>query len=163
MLKNRMFGKKIRNITILIMVIIIMLGAYRYIRNSLAENIIKIDAIALDNYGYLEKEKFQLDAKEIGENLFEIEVPESVNSKKVNKAIKMTLGDKELKLTDNKVQLTQEQLDSAKINLEVVYDMQIKEENNNGTIEKVLLSKKTEEEIKNLNLQKKMKFYIIKF
>ena len=93
MLKNKMIVKKIRNIVILLMAIIIMFGAYKNIDRSRAEDVIEIGAIAIDNYGYLEKENFILEAQQIDDDIYEIELPESVNGKKINQIIKVTLED----------------------------------------------------------------------
>ena len=60
MLKNKIVVRKIRNIVILLMVMIIMIGAYNKIDTSRAEDVPEIGAIALDNYGYLAKEEFKL-------------------------------------------------------------------------------------------------------
>ena len=95
MLKNKMIGKKIRNIIILIMAIIIMIGAYKYIENSRAENIIEIKGLALDSYGYLVNEEVTLKAKQIEDNLYEIELPESINGKVINEIEKIDLGNLE--------------------------------------------------------------------
>ena len=93
MLKNKIIVRKIRNIVILLMVIIVMVGAYRNIGRSRAEDIIEIEAIALDNYGYLEDEKFMLEAKDIGDDLYEVQLPESINTKVVEKVKVMSLQD----------------------------------------------------------------------
>ena len=89
--RNRIIVKKIRNIVILLMAIIVMIGAYKNIRDSRAEDVIEIDAIAIDNYGYLSNELFKLEATQIGDELYEIELPESVNGKEINQILKVTL------------------------------------------------------------------------
>lgn len=95
MLKNKIIVRKIRNIAILLMVLLIMYGAYRNIDRSRAEDVVQIAATALDSYGYLSEEQFSLDARQIEDNLYEIELPESVNSKKINNIFAITLIDKE--------------------------------------------------------------------
>ena len=82
MLKNKIIVRKIRNIVILLMALIIMIGAYKNIGDSRAEDVIEIGAIALDNYGYLSDEKFILEARQIEKDLFEIELPEVINTKR---------------------------------------------------------------------------------
>ena len=101
MLKNKIIGKKIRNIIVLLMAIIVMIGAYRYIDRSRAEKVIEIDAVALDNYGYLEDEEFKLEAKQLDDGSYEIELPESVNTKKINRIVKIGLGELEKTSTEN--------------------------------------------------------------
>ena len=65
MLKNKIIVRKIRNIVILLMVLLITIGAYKNIDNSRAEDVIELTTIAIDNYGYLENEEFNLEAKKI--------------------------------------------------------------------------------------------------
>ena len=212
MLKNKIIVKKIRNIVILFMAIVIMIGAYKNIDKSKAEEVIKLDAIALDNYGYLADEKFTLEAKQIDDNLYEIELPENINSKKINKIVKVTLEDyvpevisenavkenattenainetednavtktpveeemvetttelneekentisentapegtieedETLEIVENKIYLTGEKIDEKQINIEVVYDIAILEEKEEGGYDKTLLLEKSEEE-----------------
>ena len=66
------------------MALIIMIGTYKNIKDSRAENVIELTAIALDNYGYLENEEFTLEAKQIENDLYEIKLPECDNTKKIN-------------------------------------------------------------------------------
>lgn len=167
MLKNKIIVKKIRNIVILLMAIIIMIGAYKNIDKSRAEDVIEIGAIALDNYGYLEQEGFMLEAIQIQEGIYEIELPESVNSKKVNSVMNVVLMPKNteqsntetesenvteetttetqvVEVVENRIQLTQEQVDNNEIKLEVVYDVAILEQNQDGTYTKNVLTEKAE-------------------
>ena len=120
MLKNKIIVRKIRNIVILLMAMIVMVGAYRNIGRSRAEDVIEINAIALDNYGYLPSEIFMLEARDIGDDTYEIELPEDINSKKINQIVKITLeepnvetesenGVKENATTENTVEGTTEQ------------------------------------------------------
>ena len=125
MLRNKRIGKKIRNIVILLMAIIVMIGAYRYIDRSRAEMIIEIDAVAVDSYGYLENEEFKLEAKQLDDGLYEIELPESVNTKKFNQIVKINDG---LEITENRVYLSKEQIENEKINIELEYDVVITED-----------------------------------
>ena len=124
MLKNKIIVKKIRNIVILLMAILIMVGAYKNIDRSRAENVIEINAIAMDKYGCLENEEFALKAKEISDGLYEIEIPENINTKQVNQVIEVTLENKiqsdsseeieTIEITDNKIYLTTEQIENNK-------------------------------------------------
>lgn len=163
MLKNKIVVRKIRNIVILLMAIIIMFGAYKNIDKSKAEEVIEISAIAIDNYGCLENEEFILEAKEISDGLYEIEIPENINSKMVNNVVNVKLlsGELELKdenttdeseiieIIDNKIKLTKEQIDNKQINFETVYDMAILSIDEQGLVTKEILNEKSEEEIKN--------------
>ena len=154
MLKNKIIVKKIRNILILLMAIIIMLGAYHNIRNSRAENVIELTSMAIDNYGYLSDEEFKLEARELEDDLYEVELPESVNGKKINQIVEVTLDDMNeattedeiVEITDNKIYLSKEQIEQEKLNIEVEYDVVILETNEQGEYNKILLAGKTEEE-----------------
>ena len=64
MLKNKIIVKKIRNIFILLMAIIIMLGAYQNIRNSKAENVIQIEMEVSDKNNILSAQTITVDATE---------------------------------------------------------------------------------------------------
>ena len=93
MLKNKIIVRKIRNILILLMAIIIMIGAYKNIGDSRAEDVIEIYAIAMDNYGYLSNEPFKIEATQIEDEKYEVELPENVNGKQINQIVKVTLGE----------------------------------------------------------------------
>ena len=80
MLKNKIIVRKIRNIVILIMAMVVMIGAYKNIDKSRAEDVIEIGAIAVDNYRYLANENFILEAKKIEDDRYEIELPETVTN-----------------------------------------------------------------------------------
>ena len=64
MLRNKIIVKKIRNIFILLMAIIIMIGAYHNIRNSKAENVIQIELEVADKSGILSAQNITVDATE---------------------------------------------------------------------------------------------------
>lgn len=140
MLKNRIIGKKIRNIVILLMTIIVMIGAYRYIDRSQAENVIEIGAIALEESGQLEEE-IKLEAKQLEDGSYEIQLPEISNNKKINKIVKAslknTLDDSTvytnteeniLEIVENRIHLTKEQIKSQQLKLEIQYDIKEQEE-----------------------------------
>ena len=64
MLKNKIIVKKIRNILILFMSILIMIGAYHNVRRSRAENVIEISMEVADKNNSLEKQTVTIDATE---------------------------------------------------------------------------------------------------
>ena len=117
----------------------------------MAENVIEIGAIAMDKYGCLENEEFALEAKEISDGLYEIEIPENINTKQVNQVLEVTSENTEekenIEIIDNKIHLTTEQIDNKQINFETVYDVAITVIDEQGKYSKDLLSEMTEEEI----------------
>lgn len=166
MLKNKRVGKKIRNIIILLMIIAIMIGAYQNIDRSRAEKVVEVSAIALDNYGYLENEEFKLEANQIEDNSYEIQIPECVNNKKISQVIKASIDETNLEIVDNKIYLTKEQLESKNIEIELKYDVAILEPSTNNTYNRILLSEKNDEEIKQIELgetSKKFYYKILKY
>ena len=166
MLKNKRVGKKIRNIIILLMIIAIMIGAYQNIDRSRAEKVVEVSAIALDNYGYLENEEFKLEANQIEDNSYEIQIPECVNNKKVSQVVKASIDETNLEIVDNKIYLTKEQLESKNIEIELKYDVAILEPSTNNTYNRILLSEKNDEEIKQIELgetSKKFYYKILKY
>ena len=101
-----------------------MIGAYKNIDRSRAEKIRKIDVITKDSYGYLEQEELTLEAREIENNLYEIEIPKTVNSKKINEIVKCFLENESIGLTEkNTIQLTKAQLEKGQLYIEVAYDI----------------------------------------
>ena len=102
-MRTKNLKRKISNIALVGALLAILFGIFYNILNSRAENVIEIGATALDSYGYLEDEEFTLEAKKIADNLLEIELPEDVNSKKVNKVLSVTLEKIEEKVTENEV------------------------------------------------------------
>lgn len=155
MLKNKIIAKKIRNILILFMALIIMLGAYKNIRDSHAENVIEIEAVALDNYGISDNEEFVLEAREIeseNENIYEIDIPEAINEKLINEIISITVdtSSEQIEVNDNKIQLTKEQVENGKISFNVKYESAVLVRTDEGQYTKELLAEKTEEEIQKL-------------
>lgn len=166
MLKNRIIGRKIRNIVILFMAIVVMIGTYKYIDKSKAEKVIEIGAIVLDNYGYLENEEFILEAKKLEEETYEVELPESINGKKINRIVKIGLGELEsttaqatetilednLEMLENRIYLTKEQIDTQQINIEIAYDVALLEQKQEGEYNKIILSEKSEEERNQLQI-----------
>ena len=166
MLKNKRVGKKIRNIIILLMIIAIMVGAYQNIDRSRAEKVVEVSAVALDNYGYLENEEFKLEANQIEDNSYEIQIPECVNNKKISQVIKASIDETNLEIVDNKIYLTKEQLESKNIEIELKYDVAILEPSTNNTYNRILLSEKNDEEIKQIELSdtsKTLYYKILKY
>lgn len=66
MRKTKTYIRKISNITLLGILIIIVVGVYYTIFNSKAEDTRIINAIAQDVYGLLESENIELEAKVLG-------------------------------------------------------------------------------------------------
>ena len=155
MLRNRNTYKKIRNILVLIMAIGIIFGIYKYIEQSRAEDIILVKAVAIDNYGYIENEEFDLEAKKIEDNLYEIELPETINTKKIAEISNIMLKDAQdqktiVKIEDNKIYLTDDQVKKQEIDINTKYDVAILKENEDNTYEKTLLLGKNESERKTI-------------
>ena len=90
-MRRKSLKRKISNIALVGVLLAILFGIFYNILNSRAENLIEIGATALDSYGYLDDEEFTLEAQKIANDLWEIELPEDVNSKKVNKVLNVTL------------------------------------------------------------------------
>lgn len=198
-MRRKGLKRKLSNIVLLGILLAILVGIYYNIYNSRAEEVIEIGAVALDNYGYLREEEFKLEAKDIGNDLYEIELPETINGKKINSTIKIVLEniqsitDEEivedaeeqnsaadenvttaeenaaeentetletnkvpeetvLEVSENKIQLTKEQLENGRIKIEVAYDVAIIEQAEDGTFTKHILAEKTEEERQQLEV-----------
>ena len=90
-MRNKGLKRKLSNILLLGMLLAIVVGIYYNIFNSKAENVLEIQAMALDSYGYLEDEELELIAKDIGDGLYEIEFPKIINGKVVNQISAVTL------------------------------------------------------------------------
>ena len=85
MLKNKIIVKRIRNIFILLMVMIVMLGAYRNIRRSRAENVIEISMEVADKTNNLAVQTLTLSATETSNGIYLLELPTAVNGNIVTK------------------------------------------------------------------------------
>ena len=94
-MRKKSLKRRLSNILLLGILLVIIVGIYYNIRNSRAENILEITGIAVDNYGYLENEEVILEAKDIGNDQYEIELPDNINSKIINGISNVTLVDKE--------------------------------------------------------------------
>ena len=92
-MRNRSFKRKTRNVVLLVVLLAIVLGIYYNVRNSRAEKVYEVAGLAIDNYGYLDDEAFILEAKQTEEGTYQIELPESVNTKKINEIYNAFLAD----------------------------------------------------------------------
>ena len=124
MLKNKIIVKKIRNIFILLMAIIIMLGAYRNIRNSKAENVIQIEMEVSDKSNILSAQTITVDATETSDGNYLLTLPTSVNKNIVTKYY--TSGGEEivvnLENNTSTIQLTEEEVANKKVQVQSDYD-----------------------------------------
>ena len=125
MLKNKIIVKKIRNIFILFMAIIIMLGAYNNIRNSKAENVIQVELQVVDKSNKLSAQTVTVEATETNKGNYLLNLPRSVNG---NMVIKYYTSDGEEVLIDQEnneetIQLTEAEVANKKIQLQTDYDM----------------------------------------
>ena len=84
MLKNKFIMKKIRNILILFMAVIITIGTYKNIRDSKAENIIELFAEIQDVNAKIEPKKIKIKAVQNKDETFNIELPKYVENNFVN-------------------------------------------------------------------------------
>lgn len=85
MLKNKIIVKRIRNIFILLMAIIILIGIYTNIRRSLAEDVIEISMSVTDKTGVLSEHTVMLDATRTSSGKYQIELPTSVSGNIITK------------------------------------------------------------------------------
>ena len=119
MLRNRIFIKKIRNICILVMAIIIAIGIYTYVRRSRAENVIQVELEVSDKSETLAMQKVRINATETEDGNFILDLPTAVNGNIVMKyyladgteiVMNDENADKTLTLTeaDGKIQKTQQ-------------------------------------------------------
>ena len=136
MLKNKIIVKKIRNIFILLMAIIIMIGVYRNIRNSRAENVIQIEMEVADKNKLLENQTITVDATETKEGNFLVELPTSVNENIVTKyytadGAEVTMTDEN---SDKTLRLTETEVANKKIEVETDYDTKEVTTTDNQTI-----------------------------
>ena len=142
MLKNKIIVKKIRNIFILLMAIIIMLGAYHNIRNSKAENVIQVELEVADKSNILSAQTITVDATETSDGNYLINLPISVNKNIVTKYYTSSGEEIEVNVENNlaTVQLTDEEVKNKKVQLQTDYDT--KEVTDTKSGEKKLLYKR---------------------
>ena len=124
MLKNKIIVKKIRNIFILLMAIIIMLGTYRNIRNSKAENVIQVELEVADKSNILSAQTIMVDATETSDGNYLVNSPISVNKNIVTKYYTSSGEEIEVNVENNlaTVQLTDEEVKNKKVQLQTDYD-----------------------------------------
>ena len=124
MLKNKLIMKKIRNICILLMAIIIMIGVYTNIRRSRAENVIQIELEVSDKSETLEAQKIIVEDTETNDGNYLLELPTSVKGNIVTKYY--TAGGAEVDMKDanaNKtLTLTDTEVNEQKMQLQIDYD-----------------------------------------
>ena len=124
MLKNKIIAKKIRNIFMLLMAIIIMVGVYTNIRNSRAENVIQIDIEVADKSNLLKPQTITVDATETKEGNYLLELPVVLNKNIVTKyytndGTEVSMNDE---TSDKTLRLTDEEVANKKIQLQTDYD-----------------------------------------
>ena len=124
MLKNKIIVKKIRNIFILLMAIIIMLGAYHNIRNSKAENVIQIQLEVADKNSILSTQIVNVEATETSDGNYLLNLPISVNKNLVTKYY--TSSGEEISVDAENdiatIQLTNEEVQNKKVQVQTDYD-----------------------------------------
>ena len=123
MLRNKIIIKKIRNIFILLMAIIIMLGVYANIRNSRAENVIQVEMEVADKNNALEVQTIEVEATETKDGNYLLELPISVNEYVVSKYY--TTDDAEVEMEDTEadktLRLTETEVANKKVQLQTDY------------------------------------------
>ena len=124
MLRNKIIIKKIRNICILLMAIIIMFGVYNNIRNSKAENVIQIELDVIDKSNVLDTQTMSIEATETSEGNYLVNLPISVNKNLITKYY--TSSGEEIDVdTENNIatmQLTSEEVANRKVQVQTDYD-----------------------------------------
>ena len=85
MLRNRIFIKRIRNICILVMAIIIAIGIYTNVRRSRAENVIQVALQVSDKSETLAMQEVMANATETEDGNFVLNLPTAVNGNIVTK------------------------------------------------------------------------------
>ena len=124
MLKNKLIIKKIRNICILLMAIIIMVGVYTNVRRSRAENVIQIELEVSDKSEALGMQTILVDATETQDGNYLLDLPTAVNGNIVTKYY--TSDGQEVLMNDENADktltLTDTEVDNQKIQLQTDYD-----------------------------------------
>ena len=124
MLKNKLIIKKIRNICILLMAIIIMIGVYTNVRRSRAENVIQIELEVSDKSEALGMQTILVDATETQDGNYLLDLPIAVNGNMVTKYY--TSDGQEVLMNDENADrtltLTETEVADQKIQLQTDYD-----------------------------------------
>lgn len=124
MLKNKLIIKKIRNICILLMAIIIMVGVYTNVRRSRAENVIQIELEVSDKSEALGMQTILVDATETQDGNYLLDLPTVVNGNIVTKyytsdGAEVLMNDED---ADKTLTLTETEVADQKIQLQTDYD-----------------------------------------
>ena len=124
MLKNKLIIKKIRNICILLMAIIIMIGVYTNVRRSRAENVIQIELEVSDRSEALESQKITVDATETQDGNYLLDLPTSVNGNMVTKYYLSDGSEVDMydENADKTLTLTEVEVTDQKMQLQTDYD-----------------------------------------
>lgn len=135
--------RKIRNVILLGIMLLIMLGVYYNVLNSKAEKVQKITATAVDLYNNIENEEFELEAREINNSEYEIELPDNVNTKKVNSFYKISNAhlqdetlDKKADKKEGTIRINKEDLQTNGLVFAVDYNFKILSKNSDGKWDK---------------------------
>ena len=115
--------KRIKSkILILLIALCVAIGIYINFRNNHTEDI-TITSIAVDNLGQNKTEQIELTGRKIETGLYEIELPKTVNDNPITEIKNVVLVGKQdirekidVEVVDNKVQLTQDQIDNYTLN-----------------------------------------------
>ena len=118
MLKNKFKIRKIKNIFILIMIVAIMLGMYNNVRRSRAENVIEISLEVADKNNQIEKETVTVEATETKDGVYQLELPEIVNTKVI--AQYYNSGNEEI--NSKTIQLTDKEIEEKTVQVATDYD-----------------------------------------
>ena len=151
MLKNKLIIKKIRNICILLMAIIIMIGVYTNVRRSRAENVIQIELEVSDRSEALESQKITVDATETQDGNYLLDLPTSVNGNMVTKYYLSDGSEVDMydENADKTLTLTEVEVTDQKMQLQTDYDKKEITTEDGQVItlynKEILAKKKTEE------------------
>ena len=117
MRRNKINVKMIKNLIILIMAIILIIGIYYNIKKSKAEEIVTITAKIVDEDEKVKKQEIQLTVNKNQEQIYTTELPEFVNENKIEKYTTFEGKEIIIKKEENN---TEEQTDNeSKTNIDV--------------------------------------------
>lgn len=118
MRKSNIIIKKVRNLMILSMAVIVIISVYFNISNSRAKETTDIVANVTDETGEIDSQKVTLVATGNKNGNYEISLPETISNVYVSN-YKTLNGDKS---ANDKIVLSQDEVENKEINLEVNYD-----------------------------------------
>ena len=118
MRKSNIIIKKVRNLMILSMAVIVIISVYFNILNSRAKETTDIVANVTDETGEVDSQKVTLVATGNKNGNYEISLPETISNVHVSN-YKTLNGDKS---ANDKIVLSQDEVENKEINLEVNYD-----------------------------------------